>query len=635
MGQFRQNALFVEPKEVTLALKWQTKVKTDSDLPNHRLIPSTCQFVSIRETLRAIFSQPDFQMMYTKYNLEEKHRCERGIYFDFCCGSTFKNKEVFLDPNVIQLQIFMDDFEVCCAAKSKATKHKMCGIYFQIRNLPHNIVSKINNIFLVALVSSEDLKNDNVLNDVNELIVDELKVLETYGFQTTDGKQWKAVLVNISLDNLGANFLFGFSKGFNAHYYCRICDMHREVCEVTTRELPETLRKKQTHQENVKLMEENATCTLKESVGVRMDCLYNSLENYDIFDNVSLDIMHDLHEGIIPYFLTAFFEHCISNQIETEQNLVRKVRDFTYGQLFQVNKPSLLGLKKTHLGQNASQAYCLIVHLPFIFHYLKEKLTPIWGTLTELLQCMQIIMSIKITEVDLKRLEQHIQRFLDGLLSLTGKLIPKAHLLTHYVSAIRKVGPLKHMWTMRFECKHQFFTNAAKLTYNFNNLKKTVAYKHQEQICLKKYSIQNVIEESKQITLFRDHCDFAMYEHFLSSVHKNIEFDCLFLVPFFKFNNYTYKKGLVLIENFLVYDIICVLKWHNDYYFLCEIFENKKFENCFNSIEIEAYSPEKQLALIKHSELHNMQSFSKIVCEKKTFIIAENLTVFNSSHDSV
>lgn len=86
--------------------------------------------------------------------------------------------------------------------KSKAKIHKICGVYFQIANLPDNIVAKADNIFLVALVSSEDLKNDATLNDLNELIFEELLELETDGIQTPDGI-FKAALVNIPADNLG------------------------------------------------------------------------------------------------------------------------------------------------------------------------------------------------------------------------------------------------------------------------------------------------------------------------------------------------------------------------------------------------------------------------------------------------
>lgn len=630
LKEYRKHELFIEPKEVSLALKWRTKTSPGSDLPVHDLVPSTCQFVSIIQTLKVVFSQQDFQSIYVNYNQKEKHICRDGVYVDFCCGSTCKKSDLFKDKNVIQIQLAMDDFEVCCPVKSKATKHKICGIYFQIRNLPANIVSKIDNIFLVALASSADLKSDNTLNDLNELITDELKILETKGFETTDGKTWRGALVNMACDNLGANTVFGFSKGFNANYYCRLCEMSRDECEITTHELADKLRSKASHEEHIKLVNENPQCTLTESMGVRMACLYNTLKNYDMFENVSFDIMHDMHEGIIPFFLTAFFEYCIEQKIYSENDIIRKIRDFNYGYTFTKNKPSLLGMKKTHLGQNASQSYCIIVHLPFIFHDAKEKLEKYWPLLEALLKCLQIVMSTSITESDLIHLENNIDTFLDGMLTLNKRLTPKAHFLTHYPRAIRKIGPLKHFWTMRFESKHKFFTDSAKTTNNFINLKKTLAQKHQQQICLKRFSIKNDIEESKKIELFRNHCDFGKYESFLSSVDTNIEFDHLFMIPFLKINNYIYKKGLVLIENFLVYDILFVLKTYNDYHFLCELYETKKFEYSLNSIEIEPYCPDEKLVYIKYSELPNLQSFSKNTHNGKLYVIAENLSVFNS-----
>lgn len=631
LKELRNNELFVEPKEMTLALKWRTKTHSDSDLPSHRLVPSTGEFISIPDTLKALLSQPDFQSMYINYNTKDKHQCQDDIYADFCCGSIYKNKEIFRDPLTIQLQMGMDDFEICDPLKTKATLHKICGIYFQIRNLPANIKSKIDNFFLVALVSSEDLKRDEVLNDVNKIIFEQLSKLETIGFESTDGKMWKAALVNISCDNLGANFLFGFSKGFNARYYCRLCTMRREECEVSTHEIDHTIRTKHSHQENLELLKEEPSSSLQDSKGVRMECIYNKLESYHMFENVSLDIMHDMHEGLIHFYLSSFFEHCISKGISNEKDLVRRIRDFNYGPLFEEKKPSLLNLNKTNLGQNAVQSYCLLIHLPFIFYDLKHRLQPIWPTLVALLICFKIVLSIRISESDLKRLDKYIEIFLDGMIKLKGKLIPKAHNLIHYVNAIRKVGALRHLWMFRFECKHQFFKDAAAKTRNFINIKKTLAFKHQEQICLKKYSIEDSIEEAKRsVCLIRDHTEFAKYETFFNSIVENIDFDYLFMLPFLKFNNYVYKRGLILVENKLVYEIIFVLKYFDKYYFLCELYETKMYEESLNSIEIQKYCPDQQLAYIKHSDLFNKQSFPKKICNEKTYIIAENLFIFNS-----
>lgn len=59
----------------------------------------------------------------------------------------------------------------------------------------------------------------------------------------------------------------------------------------------------------------------------------------------------------------------------------------------------------------------------------------------------------------------------------------------------------------------------------------------------------------------------------------------------------------------------------------------KLLERSLNSIEIQSYSPEKQLAYIKQSDLSNLQSFSKKSLNGKVYVIAENLTVSNSFND--
>lgn len=51
--------------------------------------------------------------------------------------------------------------------------------------------------------------------------------------------------------------------------------------------------------------------------------------------------------------------------------------------------------------------------------------------------------------------------------------------MIHYPRCIRKIGPLIHMWCMRFEGKHRFFKKSVK---NFKNITKTLAKKHQNQL---------------------------------------------------------------------------------------------------------------------------------------------------------
>lgn len=96
---------FVQPREFSVALKWKSKMPADATMPTDDMIQSTSQFIPISETLKAMFSQQEFMKMYLKFNSEVKHQCEEGVFHDFCCGSTFKNHEIFKEPNVIQIQL--------------------------------------------------------------------------------------------------------------------------------------------------------------------------------------------------------------------------------------------------------------------------------------------------------------------------------------------------------------------------------------------------------------------------------------------------------------------------------------------------------------------------------------------------
>lgn len=51
--------------------------------------------------------------------------------------------------------------------------------------------------------------------------------------------------------------------------------------------------------------------------------------------------------------------------------------------------------------------------------------------------------------------------------------------MIHYPSSIRKIGPLLHMWSMRFEAKHKLFKDYLK---NFKNITKSLVKKHQMAI---------------------------------------------------------------------------------------------------------------------------------------------------------
>ena len=62
-------------------------------------------------------------------------------------------------------------------------------------------------------------------------------------------------------------------------------------------------------------------------------------------------------------------------------------------------------------------------------------------------------------------------------------MTPKFHFLIHYPKLIAQYGPLKYIWYMRFEAKHQYFKKLASVGKNFKNIDHTLAKQHQVKQC--------------------------------------------------------------------------------------------------------------------------------------------------------
>lgn len=158
-----RNSNYVPPKEISMGVKWKSKVSGHGAIPDHTLHQTSYQYVSIVKTLQTLFLNESFQKAYFQYNNADKHICIEGEYKDYCCGNNSKSYDTFNQRDVIQLQLGTDDFEVCCGLKTKANIHKICAVYLQIRNMPEEYRSKLENIHLVALCKTQNFKSNNLI----------------------------------------------------------------------------------------------------------------------------------------------------------------------------------------------------------------------------------------------------------------------------------------------------------------------------------------------------------------------------------------------------------------------------------------------------------------------------------------
>lgn len=500
--KYKNNVQFVSPVELSLGVKWE-KVRDDKlKISVSKLTPCKFQYISIIETLNALFKRNDFREAYIKYNFDkqtkDRHVCISETYKDFCCGKVFAQNEFFtLHPTAIRIQIANDDFETGNALGSKGTIHKLSAFYFTIENIPPIFRSKLKNIFLLCLCYSDDLKTKYTdINDIWRLVQRDINHLETYGVDIAGVGNVKGTLTHVLFDNLGANQALGFVTSFNSTYFCRICEMSKSECKITSCEDSSKIRKIDEYNRVIKHIENCIDVDFKESKGIKMKCILNDLQYFHTLTNWSVDIMHDLNEGIVPFAGKELFLKLIELNLYSVERLNDWVMHFDYGLLNQRNHPSCISLEKTHLHQNASQNKCLLQHIPFIFwkHRNIAELKDLWNCIGSLLRIFVICYSTEITKKNVEFLRKEIENHLNILIKLKRQLIPKHHFLVHYPRIIEEMGPLIILCMIRFEGKHKILKSFLSNTSNWKNITHTIATKHQQYLALVDQSFTIQIE---------------------------------------------------------------------------------------------------------------------------------------------
>lgn len=285
----------------------------------------------------------------------------------------------------------------------------------------------------------------------------------------------------------------------------------------------------------------------------------------------------------------------------------------------------------TNLSQNATQLYCIMIHLPFMFIDKKEVLNEVWPIMTSLLECMRILFSYTITENDIEQFEKSKQEHLSGIISVFKmKLKPKQHNSNHYSHIIRQMGLPRHTWMMRYEAKHKFFTDCAKKTNNFINITKSLAENHQSYICSKTHSYDDAIEPSKKRQKIYSCADYPIYQPLLSEIQEFDEKASIALNSLV-INGNVYRKGMMVIFETQVSEIIFVLKSDEKFYLICHGYNVITFNQSLNSFKIEKkpMTPE-AIFFMDINKLKMNETFERKFAEGSVFLIAENLEVLKA-----
>ncbi|XP_029837844.2 uncharacterized protein LOC115321710 [Ixodes scapularis] len=528
---WRTHLPLVEPRTVVLGTNSNGK-------------DDTMEYVPLCDLLTCILEHPTLSGDFNAYTKVDNHMCS---VFD---GSAFRDHAYFEgDHHKICLQLYTDEFEVCNPLGSKRGKHKMTAVYFSVLNFPARFRSALSGMHLALLVNDHHVDSYGLPKILAPLLED-VSRLETEGI-VANGKVMRGSVFVLTGDNLSSHRMGGFKRSFNKGRICRFCmAVH---CEINYKHLETdfVLRTPEGHEHHMNMLK--AGLPTASLYGVTAACAL-TCQGFNATQHFPPDVMHDLHEGVIPFALRHIISSLISQGLFTLAQLNKEISEWNYDPCDARNKPEPISSEflkgKATMKGSATQVFCLFRHLTFFVGECVPTEHEVWQLYLLFREIMDIIMSRKIPVSHIGYLQRKIHFFcLDFKTLFPSVKVPcKMHYLIHYPSCMERFGPLVELWAMRFEGKHQYFKDMARKIRNFKSLSHSLAVRHQFLQC---FSFAAVGEKSVPITTG---CRPILCEHLPECVKEFISQHDLETVDSFVANSVSiegrvYKTGCVLVQS--------------------------------------------------------------------------------------
>lgn len=514
-----------------------------------------------------------------------------GVYSSILNGTVWKEKaRNFEGKLIIPFILFLDDFCIDNPLGSHAKDQSICGVYYSFPTIPKHHLSKLKNIFVAGFFKTKDRSlfgNSFAIKP----FVERIKSLETHGLDVhVNDKSYHLyfVLAFVTGDNLGLNTYLGFSASFNSNFYCRVCKRSKLDMQSDVIEHPSFLRNHENYEADLQAKSEKLT-------GIKEKCVFNEINSFHVTQNFYFDIMHDIFEGICRYDVSKI----LVNFIETSKFFSIDVLNdrkllFDYGETEtgNISTPFVLSLLKVNnLKMTARETMTLIHFLPLMIGDLVPENNKVWELLITLVKIIDLILLSEIDEVKLKSLKHLISKHNTLFINIFKEpLKPKFHFLVHYPSAIRKCGPLKILWCMRFEALHRLNKQSAKATNSRVNISYTLAFK-----AGLKFSDTLVKQNFFENTFIFD--EKSVYTHNLNLSYKNINYNNLSIghcevkcISKLTYKGKTYKEHFFLTkiaEKSQLFEIQKILIDESKYYFLCQEWNIKYFSEHIQAFVID------------------------------------------------
>lgn len=554
------------------------------------VVPSTAQLIPLRCVFQKLLSLPGLMNEMDHYILT----CSQFPHLiNFSQGQVWQNILANDNENVKKypLFIFFDDFESGNPLGSHSGIHKLGAVYVALATIPPRLASRLKYIFLALLFHSSDRSRHGNLR-VFQALIEELNFLSNVGVNI-DTPDFKGI-VKFELgallgDNLGLHSMLGFVESFRANYPCRVCRASKEITSQQVYEDLTLLRNMENYQRD--LATNNPSLT-----GIKEKSVWLLVHKFCLFQQVAVDCMHDLFEGVCGYSMTLIINGLLDRGYFTLEFLNRRISEFNYG-YDNNSKPPILSWQSNSIHWKMSSSECMVfVNYFSILVGDKVRIDDNFYALYILLR--EIINSVMTDSVysELCTILKHlIAEFNTLYMELSQRTLqPKFHHLVHYPNMMRKFGPLVHLWSMRYESKHRIAKTIARATAGRINICKTISTRMQFQ--LNDFFFHNftssTFEHSKLISPSKEEVTSLRT---IFNLHSE---SVLYSVKYITYDSYTYRPNDVLCTGLNGQDFnypvfvkvvgIYLVQDTRDTFIACTKFHTSYFDTHFQAYAVEA-----------------------------------------------
>ena len=593
----------------------EASASNDSDVNENN---DSFQYISVLQVITKMVEQKEVWHSIQR-KLEKDSVKDPNLLSSYVDGTICKCHDVFTDKNAIRLHLYVDEFEVCNPIGSHRSTHKLCAFYYFLGNVEEQYHSQLKHIHLCLLVKEKYIKKSRTFKQVLQPLIAELEVLYNEGILVNiEGNLIRlyGALATVSADNLSAHAVAGLRRVFNSGRICRQCMILHTEIEKELKESLTLIRTEEMHFYHIKAVSSKNGVSAA-TYGVEKRCPFLNLPYFKVTESFPPDVMHDVLEGVIPVTLKLVI--LVLKRIVTIAQINTEIETFSFGRNDIKNKPVLLpvSLGSANISGSASEKLCLFRLLPFLIGYRVPQNDPHWLLYLMLREIVDFLMSPSVSKTVLPYLQLLIEQFLKTFVSLfPGQMKPKFHYLLHYPRLIAQYGPLRYLWCMRFEAKHQYFKKLASACRNFKNIALTLSKRHQLRQCWEFTSLDFFKENnlcSGETSLFFQNLSQHQQTLFLS-------YFGLHTVPgsemLWKCNSLTHEGnafklndvcivGLLHAEGIPLFFKICqIMKFRENWVFLGKILVSTSFSSHYHSFCVDE---EREFTLCQPSDLIDHQ----------------------------